>query len=281
MVRIASCQLTVQPADPPANADRAVEAAAAAFTEGADFVLLPETCTSGLPFADQAEARSSGSRATDGLLDRWAALVRGRDRVLVAGFAERGDDGCLYNSAALFDGSGVRAIYRKTHLWDEEKWFFTPGSVAPPVVDTVLGRIGLLICYDMEFPEMTRAVALAGAQLLAVPTAWPVVWHPADQPTFEVIVAQAAARVNRMAVVTCDRAGMTRDQEWTGGTVIVGADGWIVGRPDSRGVAWADLELAAVSDKSLTSRADLFGDRRPELYGSVSLGHSHIQEPSP
>lgn len=279
-MRIASCQLRVVPADPAGNADRAVDAAAAAFAEGAELVLLPETCTSGLPFADQAEARSSGSGARDRLLDRWAALVQDRERVLVAGFAELGDDGCLYNSAVLLDGAGGRAIYRKTHLWDAEKLFFTPGSATPPVVDTAFGRIGLMICYDMEFPEMTRAAALAGAELLAVPTAWPVVPHPAGQPTFEVIAAQAAARVNRMAVVTCDRSGVTRGQEWTGGTVIIGADGWIAGRPDHRGVARADLDLSAFSDKSLTPLAHLFDDRRPELYRSVSLGHSPTRESS-
>ena len=263
-MRIVACPLRVEPGDPAGNLDRSVAAARAAFDAGADLVLLPETCTSGLPFADTAQAWASGVADPS----PWVPLVSGT-QVLVVGFAEQGTDGKLYNSAALIDGSGVRTIYRKTHLWDEEKLFFTPGSEPPPVLDTAIGRIGVMICYDMEFPELTRSAALAGAEVLAVPTAWPVVPHPPDQPTFEVVVAQAAARVNRMAIVTCDRVGTTGGQEWTGGTVAVGPDGWIVDRLASAGSMSVELDLTGVADKTLTPLADLFGDRRPELYGPV------------
>jgi predicted amidohydrolase len=257
----------VEAGDPTGNLARAIGAAADALGDGADLVILPETCTSGLPFADDGEAWASGIRPTD--LGEWEKLV-GAKQVLVVGFAERSDDGKLYNSAALIDGTGVRAIYRKTHLWNEEKLFFTTGSAPPPVLDTAIGRIGVMICYDMEFPELTRAAALDGAEILAVPTAWPVVPHPPDQPTFEVVVAQAAARVNRMAIVTCDRVGVTRRQAWTGGTVAVGPDGWIVDRLATGGYMTVDIDLTGVADKSLTPLADLFGDRRPELYARVT-----------
>lgn len=268
MTRIVCCQVEVRVADPAGNSARATDAARAAIAAGAELVVLPETVTSGLPFADVAEARASGLDLDGPELAEWAAVVAGRDAVLVVGFAERaGQD--LFNSAALFDGSGLRGVYRKTHLWNEEKLFFTPGADFPPVFDTVIGRVGLLICYDMEFPELPRVMALAGTEILAVPTAWPVVPHPADQPTPEVILAQAAARVNRMAVATCDRSGTTRGQEWTAGTVIVEPDGWVVGRPDQNGFATADLDLTVTRDKSITALADLFADRRPELYGPV------------
>lgn len=270
MTRIACCQLHVVPGDPAGNGARATEAARQAFAAGAALVVLPETVTSGLPFASPAEARESALALDDPLLDDWAALVTGQEAVLVVGFAELAGDE-LYNSAALFDGTGLRGVYRKTHLWDQEKLFFTPGAQFPPVFDTVLGRVGVLICYDMEFPELTRAMALAGADLLAVPTAWPVVPHPADQPTPEVILAQAAARVNRLAVATCDRSGRTRGQDWSAGTVIVEPAGWVVGRPDENGRAIADLELSEAADKSFTPLAGLFTDRRPELYGSVAV----------
>ena len=267
-MRVVACQMVVEPGDPAGNLARSVSVAASAFKD-ADLVVLPETCTSGLPFADASEAWASGLPDPS----PWVGLVSGT-QVLVVGFAEQGSDGKLYNSAALIDGSGVRAVYRKTHLWDEEKLFFTPGSAPPPVVDTAIGRIGVMICYDMEFPELTRSAALQGAAILAVPTAWPVIPHPADQPTIEVVVAQAAARVNRMAIVTCDRVGTTRGQEWTGGTVAVGPDGWIVDRLGSAGSMSVELDLNGVDDKTLTPLADLFGDRRPELYEPV-LGPRH------
>jgi predicted amidohydrolase len=64
-----------------------------------------------------------------------------------------GEDGKLYNSAALLDRDGVITIYRKVHLWDQEKLVFTPGVQAPPIVDTPVGRIGVLICYDPGVPR--------------------------------------------------------------------------------------------------------------------------------
>jgi predicted amidohydrolase len=81
--------------------------------------------------------------------------------VIVGGFCERlpGDE--LANSAAMIDANGLRAVYRKAHLWDAEKDIFTPGD-APPVVETLHGRLGMLICYDLEFPEWVRLPALAG-----------------------------------------------------------------------------------------------------------------------
>ena len=93
--------------------------------------------------------------------------------MVVGGFCELGEGGRLFNSAAVVDRSGVLAVYRKLHLWNDESSWFTPGSEPAPVVDTVHGRIGVGVCYDIEFPELTRGLALAGADLVALPTNWP------------------------------------------------------------------------------------------------------------
>ena len=95
------------------------------------------------------------------------------------------------------------------------------------MLDTAVGRVAVVICYDLEFPELTRSVALAGAQLLLVPTNWPLVPRPAGERPPEVVIAMAAARVNRMAVVCADRVGTERGMEWTGGATIIGVDGWV------------------------------------------------------
>ena len=84
----------------------------------------------------------------------------------------------IYNSAAVVDSSGVRAVYRKTHLWDRERLIFTPGAELPPVVETAHGRIGVLICYDLEFPELPRSLALRGADLICAPVNWPLIDPP-------------------------------------------------------------------------------------------------------
>jgi predicted amidohydrolase len=200
---------------------------------------------------------------------------------VVGGFAELGADDVVYNSAAVVDATGVQAIYRKVHLWDAEKTFFRPGHHLPPVVDTQHGRIGVMVCFDLEFPEWTRIVALAGADLLTVPTNWPLVERPAGERAPEVGIALATARMNRVAIAMADRVGTERGVEWTGGTGIVGADGWLVDSVGpGPGVARADLDLTASRDKTAGPWAHLFDDRRPDLYGSLAR-HEALREDAP
>ena len=127
-----------------------------------------------------------------------------------------------------------------------------------------------MICYDLEFPELTRSVALAGAQLLLVPTNWPLVPRPDGERPPEVVIAMAAARVNRMAVACADRLGTERGQEWTGGSTIIGADGWVAAESREPGLLIADVDLELALDKRLTDHADAFADRRPDLYGALT-----------
>ena len=128
--------------------------------------------------------------------------------LVVGGFCERGDDGRLVQQRRGRGRSGVLAVYRKTHLWDRERLIFTPGDAVPPVLDTAFGRVGVLVCYDLEFPEMPRSLALRGAELLCVPVNWPVVERPpAGEHPPEQLTAMSAARVNRVFIAVCDRVG--------------------------------------------------------------------------
>jgi 5-aminopentanamidase len=85
----------------------------------------------------------------------WARLAADHGVVVVGGFCELAS-GDLFNSAALVDPGGLRGVYRKAHLWDRESLWFSPGSAAPPVIPTRFGRIAVMICYDLEFPEWVR-----------------------------------------------------------------------------------------------------------------------------
>ena len=145
--------------------------------------------------------------------------------VIVGGFCET-SGGELYNSAALVDPGGLRCVYRKAHLWDEESLWFTPGSAAPPVVTTRFGQIAVMICYDLEFPEWVRLPALDGAQLLCAPTNWPAFPRPEGERPAEIVRVQADAAVNRMFIAACDRTGAERGVDWVAGSVIVDPDGW-------------------------------------------------------
>jgi predicted amidohydrolase len=270
VTRIVCQQLAPRIADLPFNRAQTVSAIGDAIDHGADIVILPELATSGYVFASRDEAASVAITPDDPLFGEWAAAAARGSSVVIGGFCERGEEGLLYNSAAVVDNSGVVGIYRKLHLWDQEKLIFQPGSAEPPVFDTPHGRIGVLICYDLEFPELTRMLALAGADLVAVPTNWPLVDRPVDERPPEVIIAMAAARVNRIFIACCDRTGLERGQEWTAGTTIIDHAGWVIARQPDEGPALADVDLSEARQKRLTDLADALADRRPKLYARLS-----------
>jgi predicted amidohydrolase len=253
--------------DFPYNRDLTAQAIAEAAASGADLVVLPELALSGYVFESQGEAVSMAIPRSHPVFDTWG-LAAGR-AVVVGGFCERDPSGLIYNSAAVVDSSGVLGVYRKVHLWDSESVFFAPGEDPPCVISTRAGELGTLICYDLEFPEMVRGLALAGAELVAVPTNWPLLPRPDGERPPEVINAMAAARVNRVAIACCDRAGAERGQEWTCGTTIIGADGWVAATASELGAARADLDLSESRDKAISQRNDALGDRKPAIYDAL------------
>jgi predicted amidohydrolase len=265
MVRIACCQIDPTIGESAANAELIEAQIRGAVAAGADFIVLPELATSGYMFADAEEARSAALPATDPVFANWSAAAG--DSIVIGGFCELGDDARLYNSAAMVDADGVIATYRKTHLWDREKLIFTPGGALPPVVATKHGVVAVMVCYDLEFGELTRRVALDGAELIAAPVNWPLFPRPEGERPGEVITAMSTARINKIAVAACDRAGVERGQQWTEGTAIVDPDGWVVASagPGSA-MAIADIDLALTHDKTLTAHVHLFDDRRVDLY---------------
>jgi len=274
--RICVQQLEPQVGEPAHNRVLSLQAIEAAAAGGAQVVVLPELTNSGYMFESAEEAASAAIAADDPLIGEWEAAAARHGLVLAAGFCERGDDGLTYNSAVIIDPTGVRAVYRKLHLWDREKLWFGPGEALPPVLQTPVGRVSVVICYDLEFPELVRTVALAGTELLLVPTNWPLAERPADERPGEVINAMMAARLNRIAIAAADRGGVERGQPWTGGSTIVDPDGWAAGEnpwragePRRPGPIFADLDLARARDKRWTELADVFADRRPELYGAI------------
>ena len=272
---IAVAQLAITVGEPDANRQAAAAAVAEAATSGARLVVLPELCDSGYVFGDAgtppaAEAAGLAAPVDDNAtLRQWRSLAAAYGLLIAGGFCELGADGRLYNSAALVGSAGTRAVYRKVHLWDKEKLVFTPGDAGPPVVDTELGRIALMICYDLEFPEWVRLAALDGADLIAAPVNWPAVTAPAGERPAEVIKAQAAAATNGVFVAVADRCRVERGVSWISGSVIVGPDGYPLAGPvlaDRPAVLTAACDLPRARDKNLAGDNDLLADRRPDLY---------------
>jgi 5-aminopentanamidase len=269
MTRIVCKQLAPRVGELGPNCELSVSAVKEGVAAGADVVVLPELVTSGYVFESPEEAAALALPADHEVFDFWGAAA-GPNRVVVGGFCEEGEDGHLYNSCAVVTGGSVASVYRKAHLWDREKLVFEPGNEKPPIVDTPLGKIGVLICYDLEFPEMTRMLALGGAELIAVPTNWPLAERPAGERPPEIVIAMAAARINRIFIACADRIGTERGQEWTSGTAIIDSAGWVLAMPGESDTAVADVDLARARAKALTELSDALADRRPDLYGELA-----------
>lgn len=271
-VRIACCQIAPDIERAQSNPDLAQTALADALEKGAQIVLLPELCNSGYVFGSEEEARALANPVDGELLHTWAQAAKHGDAVVIGGFAELAPDGTLYNSSALVDGQGVRAVYRKLHLWHEESLWFAPGADPAPVIPTRFGRIGLAICYDIEFPELTRGLALDGAELITLPANWP---HDQDPPNGRPILhdlATTTAYLNKVFVAVCDRCGAERGVEFEGGTVIADPHGTLLAGPiKHRGpdTIAADCDLATARYKRTSARNDAFADRRPESYAGM------------
>ena len=268
VTRVRCDQLAPMVGDLDGNVELVLAAVTRARKERVDILVLPELATSGYVFRDQAEARSVAITRDHAVFARIAEALAGTTAVVIVGFAEA-DGRLLRNSAAVVDAGGVRAVYRKTHLWDRETLVFTPGDEAPPIVETAHGRIGVLICYDMEFPEMPRMLGLAGADLVAVPTNWPIGEHPEGERVAEVISAQAAARANGVFLACCDRAGTERGQDWNEASAIVDPFGWVVAetRTGQGGdVVTAEIFPLLARDKATSPHNDPILDRRAEVY---------------
>ncbi|GAA1148963.1 nitrilase-related carbon-nitrogen hydrolase [Nocardioides aquiterrae] len=268
MIVVAACQLAPALGDAAANRDRVAAAVEDAAGRGAELVVLPELVSSGYAFEDRAEAWASAEDVDGSTVQAWRRLAADRGVVLVGGLCERSGDS-LFNSAVVVDPSGVRAVYRKAHLWDRERLIFDAGDQAPPVVETRVGRLSTMVCYDLEFPEWVRIPALAGAQILAAPVNWPAAPAPPGERPAEVVRAQADAAVNRLPIVAADRVGVERGVAWVGGTVVTDADGWVVAggwSSEEEAVVLAELDPAQADDKRIGGLSDIHADRRADLY---------------
>lgn len=269
---VACCQVAPALGDPAGNRELAAGAVSDAATQGASVVVLPELVSSGYVFESRAEARASAEAADGETVTLWARLAADHEVVIVGGFCEIAN-GELFNSAALVDPGGLRCVYRKAHLWGKESLWFSPGSTAPPVVATRFGRIAVMVCYDLEFPEWVRLPALDGTQLLCAPVNWPAFPRPDGERPAEIVRVQADAAVNRMFIAACDRTGEERGVAWVAGSVIVDADGWpLAGETLTAGPVTiaAECRLDMARNKAIGPLNDVHADRRPGLYRRVA-----------
>lgn len=266
-MRIVCQQFAPDVVDLSATQSASVAAVREAVDLGADLIVLPELCASGYVFASADEVTSASLTLDAPVIEQWRQCLEGTGAVLVAGFP-LDEDGVVFNAAVMLDADGILAVYRKVHLWGEERRWFHEGQHAPPVVDTAHGRIGLVICYDLDFPEMARGLFEQGVEVLAVPTNWPTGDVPPGERPAELHDAMSTARLNRMFLACCDRAGQERGISFAGASAIIGPNGWIRGERPLRdaGTVIADIDLGEARSTATGAHNDVRGDRRPAVY---------------
>ncbi|MET7573910.1 carbon-nitrogen hydrolase family protein [Streptomyces sp. NPDC005492] len=239
------------------------EAAGRAAAGGAGLLAAPEMFLTGYAIGDGVGRLAEPA---DGDSAQTIAEIATRHGLAIAyGYPERDGD-VVHNSAQLISGDGTRlANYRKTHLFgDFERAHFTPGE--QPVVQAELDglRVGLMICYDVEFPEPVRAHALAGTDLLLVPTAN---MHPFQFVAESLVPVRAWE--NQFYVAYINRTGQEGEFDFFGLSTLAGPDG--VAR--TRAGRGEELLLSDIDAEFLAnSRAanPYLKDRRPGLYGSLA-----------
>jgi predicted amidohydrolase len=268
-MRVAVAQLDPKLADKERNLDACLARLDEAVAAGAELVVFPECAIPGYMF-ESAEEAMPYAEVIPGPSTRVLIEASARTGAHVCcGLIERdGDD--LHNAAVLVGPDGLVGTYRKTHLpFLGVDRFVVPGEELP-VWETPLGRIGVEICYDLRFPEVTRTLALKGADIVCHPTNFPM----AARVQTEVITTARAAE-NRVYLLTANRCGKERWAEFCGRSQIVDPYGVRLAETDVAGEALlvADVDLEQARDKDYVIPGEyelyLFGHRRPELYGAL------------
>lgn len=270
-LRVAALQIDPTIGEVESNLDRIEAAAVRAHDAGAVLAVAPEAAVTGYAFDSRDEALAVARRGELLASDRLAAVATRTGMALICGTLEAvGEE--LFNTALILAPDGRRLVYRKLHLpYLGVDRFVTPGPDAPTVVELVGIRVGVLICYDLRFPEAARVCALEGADLIALPTNWPVGvdFHPD-------LFAPARAAENHCYLLAADRVGTERGTTFMGRSLLVDPDGrrLAVASDTKEELLLGDIDPAAARVTHVRRRPgehewDTIADRRPGLYARL------------
>ncbi|MEM2936106.1 MAG: nitrilase-related carbon-nitrogen hydrolase [Candidatus Bathyarchaeia archaeon] len=228
--------------------------------QGADLLVLPELCNTGYVFRSREEVESLAEEIPEG--DTTEALINFAEKgnvYIVAGLCEK-EDGKYFNSAVLLGPKGFIATYRKAHLFHREKLWFTRGNTPFKVHDILKAKVGMMICFDWFFPEVTRILALEEAHIIC---------HPANLvlPYCQKSLLGAAVQ-NRVFIITANRTGIERGIKFTGRSQILNPGMKILAKSgvNTEEVKVVQIDPASAENKRITEYNDLREDRRVDLY---------------
>ncbi|MHA1713492.1 MAG: nitrilase-related carbon-nitrogen hydrolase [Candidatus Ranarchaeia archaeon] len=245
------------------NREKAATLIENAVKKGVKLIVLPELANSGYNFKTKKEAEACSEQLPDSLtVKTWANTLNCSNSFVIAGYNEK-DNNRLYNSAVLIGPEGFIGKYRKIHLFAREKTFFSPGDLYPQIfrVDDI--RLGIIICFDWIFPELTRSLALMGADIIchSANLVLPYCQH--------VMVARSIE--NHLFTITANRVGVEGELTFTGLSQITDPYGHVLtkGSKDHEEIITATIDHKIARNKQLNPYNDLFRDRRPEFYKAI------------
>ncbi len=228
-----------------------------------DLVVLPELFNTGYQFISKKECLSLAETVPDGQTTQALIDVsKEKQFYIVAGLVER-EGGHCYNSAVLVGPEGFVGCYRKLHLFLHEKQWFEPGNTGLNVYDIGYTRVGIMICFDWFFPEVARALALKGANIICHPANLVLPYCP------QAMITRCIE--NRIFAVTANRVGVEKRSKETltfiGASQIIGTKGDVLYRASSDQEESIAVEINpdSAGDKYITPVNHLFHDRRVEF----------------
>ena len=230
----------------------------------ADLIVLPELALTGYYFKDATEAKVLAEDPKHSPhIDSLINFCRDKKIHLVLGFLEKAKDKC-FNSVALISPSGTLAIYRKLHLFNEEKKCMSPGDTPLQTYSLLNYKIGMMICFDWVFPEVSRTLAMQGAQIIC---------HPSNLVlSYCQDAMMTRCLENHVFAITANRYGADKRPQgtlyFTGKSQIVSPKGVRLYRAPSQRTALhiADINPAESNNKQITQYNSVIADRRPEFY---------------
>lgn len=275
-MKIAAVQIDVTLADPAANVARILEKLQEATRAGAKLAIFPECAITGYCFESLQEGQQVAEPIPGPSTERIAAACRELDCYCVTGLLEL-DGENVFNAAVLIGPQGVVGSYRKVHLpYLGIDRFTTYGDRPFDILQMGDVNVGLLICYDVGFPEASRILALKGADLIILPTNWP----PGAECMAQMSIATRAME-NSVYFAAVDRIGAERGFRFIGQSSICDPSGKVLAQASETDeqILYADVvperarnkRIVRVPDKHIIDR---LADRRPEMYGELVKPHS-------
>lgn len=273
MIIIAAVQFQPELLEVEKNLEKIEALMQQASARNAEVAIFPECALTGYALS-QAEADLVAEPIPGPRTKRLSsACQRSGLTAAVIGMIERDGAGRLFNSAVIVGSNGGIGHYRKTHLpcLGVDR-YLEPGETLDFPFETPAARLGLLICYDLRFPEPARVLALAGAQIIVLPTAW-----PQAATLYPDHVVQTRAAENGVFVVAANRIGEERGTRYLGRSVIAGPDGTMLAQADTdrEEILVAEIDPGRSDEKDRIFipgeyELHLFTDRRPALYQALS-----------